>query len=83
MGSHRMGRDRRDFPFADPRKGHVSLCRIQLALELWYRIRYALPRRSIHLRSNGYQSCKSRRQSFLHLGLNMRRVLDLHLLLHP
>ena len=43
-GPHCMGRDRRDFPFADPRKKD----RIRLALELCYRIRMLRPTSSMN-----------------------------------
>lgn len=56
LGSHRMGRNRRDLSFTNPCQSHVPLRRFQLALELWYRIRYTLPRRSIHFWPHWYQS---------------------------
>lgn len=77
VGPHRVGRRRRDLPAQRPCKGHVARRRVQLALELWHRLRDAVPRQH-RPRQRGPPG-----QGVLHLGLDVRVLHHLLLLLHP
>ena len=69
----------RDFPFADPRKKD----RIQLALELCYRIRMLRPTSSMNPPEVQRVSKAANLGTKVFFIWGSTCVLDLHLLLHP
>lgn len=94
LGTDCMGHLRRDLPTQRPCQGHVTLYRVQLALEFRNRICYPISWAflvSYHVGStNLIYSCErwprqrwSRLECILHLGSYMHGRIDLHLLHDP